>query len=148
MELVLLKAKDLSRLANLEYEISTVEQCNSVFFRDIYKSLTGLNISCSGSCSEDERCQIVIDSLEEYLSPCVPLDHIHGFNLAHWDAVTMNNLLDIFLELFKSSCVRLACSSGTIFVVTLTEFNSTNLCTSLTLPTLSLFVYMYKCKRR
>lgn len=96
------KANSVSVLARLGYEISSLVQCNSSFYYDAYKSLTGLKISWPVSCGEDVRCQLIIHSLEKYLTPYIKLDHICGLSLSVLDELTVRNMLDVFLALLQN----------------------------------------------
>ena len=100
--LLVLKARQLSELAQLRYSISNIDQCNSQFYYDLYKALTGLKIHWSSGFTEDLRCQVIVDSFEEYLSPHIKLGHIQGYNLARSDPVTVGNMLDVLIALLKT----------------------------------------------
>lgn len=50
--------------------------------------------------SEAVKCQAVVDALTIHLSPHVTLEHIRGEDLAAYDTMAIQNLLDIFSVLF------------------------------------------------
>lgn len=50
--------------------------------------------------SEAVKCQAVVDALTIHLSPHVTLEHIRGEDLAAFDTMAIQNLLDIFSVLF------------------------------------------------
>lgn len=99
---ILHQANDVARRANLDYIISSLKQCDSTLYVDLYKSLTTMQVTWKTGSSEEDKCQLVVDSLEEYLSPYISLDHIKGLGLAQVDELTVKNMLDIFSVLFKS----------------------------------------------
>ena len=50
--------------------------------------------------SEAVKCQALVDALTIHLSPHVTLEHIRGEDLAAFDTMAIQNLLDIFSVLF------------------------------------------------
>lgn len=99
--LIIHKANEIAVNANLSCTLSSIHQCNSGYFYDLYKSLTGLNISFV-SCNEEKKCQLVTDALEMLLYPHIKLNHIEGSSLARLDIMTIKHMLDIFSMLFNS----------------------------------------------
>lgn len=96
---VIQDANYVAGCASLDYAISSLEQCNSSFYNDLYKSLTGSNVTFNTS-SEENRCQILINALELHLSPCIKLTHIRGFDLANLNELSITHMLDVFSILF------------------------------------------------
>lgn len=88
--------------AGLDYTVSSLEQCNSLFYSDLYRALTGSSITFSTS-SEETRCQVLVNVLELQLFPHVTLGHIKGSDLAMLDVLTIKHLLDVFSVLFASA---------------------------------------------
>ena len=62
--------------------------------------------------SEAVKCQAVVDALTIHLSPHVTLEHIRGEDLAAYDTMAIQNLLDIFSVLFHLP-VSTAVAAGT-----------------------------------
>lgn len=94
-ESVIQEANRVAVHASLGYAISSLEQCNSSFYSDLYRLLTGSSITFSTS-SEENRCQVLVNVLELRLFPYVRLGHIKGSNLAKLDVLTIKHLLDVF----------------------------------------------------
>ena len=87
----------------LPRKVSTLKQCNSSLFSQLYETLTGCRVpslSLQAPTSETVKCQAVIDALNVHLHPHVTLDHIQGSDIAQLDAISIKNFLDIFSVLF------------------------------------------------
>ena len=97
------RANEVAEVAKLGYFILELKQCNSAFYGDLFKALSGSELSFPQSSSEEDKCHQILDALEGFLSPYVKLDHIRYSNLALQDEFDVKNLLDIFSVLFKSS---------------------------------------------
>ena len=95
------EANKIAITANISCTVSSLNQCNSCYFHDLYNSFTGLSLSFV-SCNEEKKCQLVTDALEMLLSPHIQLNHIKGSNLARLDRMTIKHMLDIFSMLFNS----------------------------------------------
>lgn len=102
---VLNLANNVAVCAGLSGSVSSLKQCNSDLYRRFYESLTGLQISYGKESEEDQKCQLIIDSLERHLSPLlhVNLDHIRGSDIALNDQVAIKNLLDVFFILLSAT---------------------------------------------
>lgn len=99
-DVVIQEANYVAGCASLKYAISSLEQCNSTFYNDLYRSFTGSSITFNTS-SEENRCQILIDALELHLSPWVTLPHIRGYDLANLSELSITHMLDVFSMLFE-----------------------------------------------
>lgn len=89
--------------ASVPRHVSTIKQCNSTLFSQLYEALTGSKVPgivSQGPTSESVKCQAVVNALNRHLAPHVNLDHIRGVDLAALDLLAMRNLLDIFSVLF------------------------------------------------
>ena len=87
----------------LPRKVSTLKQCNSLLFSQLYETLTGNKVPSltpRGPTSEAVKCQAVVNALNIHLQPHVTLDHIQGSDVAQFDLVSIKNLLDIFSVLF------------------------------------------------
>ena len=87
----------------LPRKVTTLQQCNSSLFSQLYETLTGCRVpslSIQAPTSEAVKCQAIIDALNVHLHPHVTLDHIQGSDIAQLDAISIKNLLDIFSVLF------------------------------------------------
>ena len=62
--------------------------------------------------SEAVKCQAVVDALTIHLSPHVTLEHIRGEDLAAYDTMAIQNLLDIFSVLFHLPVSAAAADGG------------------------------------
>ena len=62
--------------------------------------------------SEAVKCQAVVDALTIHLSPHVTLEHIRGEDLAAYDTMAIQNLLDIFSVLFHLPVSAAAAADG------------------------------------
>ena len=120
---IIKKANDLARRAKLEYVIIEFVQCNSAFYCDLYKALSGSNIIFQEYFSEEIKCQLVLEALEDFLSPYVKLEHIKHSSLAFRSVLEVKNLLDIFAVLFKT-CVPDQVTGECLFVQVLTYSSS------------------------
>ncbi len=100
---IIKKANEVANIAKLGYNILELKQCNSSFYRDLYKVLSGSDVLFHWQSSEERRCQLILKALESFLSPLVKLDHIRYSNLALRDEFDVKNLLDIFAVLFKAN---------------------------------------------
>ncbi len=111
---IIKEANHVAGNANLGYVISSLQQCNSVFFSDLYSSLTGVCVCALNFAfmSETEKCQALIEELELYMSPSVKLTHIKGSNLAKLDKLTIKHMLSVFSMLFKAHSAAIPCSTG------------------------------------
>ena len=95
------EANHVADCANLDYVISSLEQCNSTFYNDLYQSLTGSSITFNTS-REGHRCQILINTLQLHLLPNVNLTHIRGCDLANLDKLSVKHILDVFATLLAT----------------------------------------------
>ncbi len=87
----------------LPRKVSTLKQCNSSLFSQLYETLTGCRVpslSLQAPTSEAVKCQAIIDALNVHLHPHVTLDHIQGTDIAQLDVISIKNLLDVFSVLF------------------------------------------------
>ena len=83
--------------------ITTIKQCNSTLFSQLYESLTGSRVPgiiSQAPTSEAVKCQAIVNALNRHLAPHVNLDHIRGIAIAALDLLALKNLLDIFAVLF------------------------------------------------
>ncbi|XP_064406267.1 uncharacterized protein LOC135351237 [Halichondria panicea] len=95
---VLYLANALSTHTGLSVQVSSLRQCNAWFYTQLLTQL--FDIEMSPLSTETARCQAVVDTLSNHLSPQVSLDHIKGAALAMGDLLSIKNLLDIFSVLF------------------------------------------------
>lgn len=51
---------------------------------------------------------MLVNSMEQHLFPYIKLDHIKGHNLAKLDFITVQDMLDVFLMLFKTPLSNMA----------------------------------------
>jgi hypothetical protein len=104
------EANFVADCAGLEYFISSLQQCNSTFYNNLYKALTGASIVFN-TLNEEKNCQSLIDALEQLLSPYVRLAHIRGCDLANLDEMSVTHMLDVFILLLgpKSSARGMNC---------------------------------------
>ncbi len=101
---ILHSAKSVATGVNLGYVITSLEQCNSKFYGDIYNLLTGSSITYDPHWDEGEKCQLIVNMLERYMQPHINLDHIRGIKLAQCDELAVKNILDIFSVLVDTKC--------------------------------------------
>lgn len=67
-------ANALSTHTDLSVQVSSLRQCNAWFYTQLLTQL--FDIEMSPLSTETARCQAVVDTLSNHLSPQVSLDHI------------------------------------------------------------------------
>ena len=94
---VLSLANTLLSHTGISQQVTTLKQCNSTLFSELYKVLTGSRVSLTQtSSSEEARCQAVVDDLSKHLSPHVSLEHIkvilrvHYYSTGEFDITTLD----------------------------------------------------------
>jgi hypothetical protein len=89
--------------------ISSIRQFNSIFFSELFQSLSITSSLCIDSTliplttSEAHRCQIIINKLSKCLPPQVSLSHIKGSDISQGNLLAIKNLIEIFAVLLEAS---------------------------------------------
>lgn len=100
---LLRKANYVASVARLDCVLHSLQECNSSFYCNLFKVLSGSDIAFHKQCSEEDKCQILLQALQRFLTPHVKLDHIKYSRLAEQNELDVKNLLDIFVLLFQTS---------------------------------------------
>lgn len=100
---------DILLSSGLGYAISSLGQCNSKLFLDLYNCVVGPPLWYDPDLEEEQKCQFVVSRLEKHLSPVIKLDHIQGSSLARKEELAVIDLLNIFVVLWTTAGENSSC---------------------------------------